>query len=83
MDDFDWIDSSSGGRLHSAIYNCPECSKKVAYGDNFCRHCGIKFTPAMCAHMKNDLKILGKENFWHLAVIMFVVLVTILGTVLS
>lgn len=83
MDDFDWIDTSSEGRLHSAIYKCTECSKKVAYGDNFCRHCGIRFTPAMCAHMKKDLKILGKDNFWHLALIMLVVLVIILGTVLS
>lgn len=52
MDDFDWIDTSSEGRLHSAIYKCTECSKKVAYGDNFCRHCGIKFTPAMCAQKR-------------------------------
>jgi Sec-independent protein translocase protein TatA len=33
--------------------------------------------------MKKDLKILGKDNFWHLALIMLVVLVIILGTVLS
>ena len=83
MDDFDWIDTSSEGRFHSAIYNCTECSKKVAYADNFCRHCGIKFTSAMCSHMKDNLKILGKDNFWHLAFIMLVVLAIILGTVLS
>jgi len=83
MDDFDWIDSPSEGKFHSAIYKCTQCTKKVAYGDNFCRHCGAKFTAAMCANMKQDLKVIGKDNFLHLAIIMLVILVIILGMVLS
>jgi len=83
MDDFDWIDTSSEGRFHSAIYNCTECSKKVAFGDNFCRHCGVKFTPAMCINMKGKLRVLGQDNFIHLALIMLVVLVIILGIVFT
>ena len=83
MDDFDWINTSSEGRFHSAIYNCTECSKKVAFGDNFCRHCGIKFTPTMCMNMKKNLKVVDKGNFLHLALIMSVVLIIILGTVFS
>ncbi|WP_394165282.1 zinc ribbon domain-containing protein [Neptunomonas phycophila] len=83
MDDFDWIDRNSGERFHSAIYNCPECNKKVSFDDNFCRHCGVKFTPAMCNHMKQNLKLLSDSNFKHLVVIMLIVLVFILGTVLS
>jgi uncharacterized membrane protein YvbJ len=83
MDDFDWFESESGNRLGSAIYNCTDCSKKVAHGDNFCRHCGVKFTPAMCAKMKNNLTILADKNFHHIVIIMIVALVIILGTVLS
>jgi len=83
MNDFDWIDTGSGERFHSAIYNCSDCTKKVSFGDNFCRHCGIKFTPTMCNHMKKSLKVLGSSNFKHLVIIMLIVMVIILATVLS
>jgi predicted amidophosphoribosyltransferase len=80
MDDFDWFESGSGERFHSAIYNCPDCNKKVAFGDNFCRHCGVKYTPAMCRAMKKNLKVFGSKNFKHLVIAMILVLLIILTT---
>ena len=83
MDGFDWHASDSGRRLNSAIYNCSSCNKKVAFGDNFCRHCGVKFTPDMCRIMKGNLKILASRNFKYLVFAMLLALFIILATVFA
>ena len=63
MDDLDCIRRSSEERFHSAIYYCLNCTKKISFGSNFYRHCGVKFTLGMCNHMKNNLKILS-DKIW-------------------
>ena len=83
MNDFNWLNSEPSERLNSAIYDCTQCAKKVAYGNNYCRHCGIKYTPAMCAQMKTNLTILGDKNFKHLVIVMLILLVIVLALVLS
>jgi len=62
----DWIDLDHK-KLHPAIYKCVACKKPVAYGDNYCSNCGIKFHPAHVARMikiknhvlRNDAIIFG------------------------
>ena len=83
MEGFDWNDADSERLFHSAIYNCVDCNKKVAFGDNFCRHCGVKFTPQMCRTMKNNLKVLAGRNFKHLVFAMILALFIILVTVFA
>ena len=63
MDDFDCIRRSSEERFQSAIYYCLNCTKKISFGDNFCRRCGVKFTLTIFNCMKNNLKILSDKNW--------------------
>jgi uncharacterized membrane protein YvbJ len=77
MDDFEELLVTKDNRFREDIYSCTECSRKIAFGDNFCRNCGVKFTAEMCLKMRNELKTLGKKNFPSLVIVMMVLLAMI------
>ena len=68
-----FFESEPLDELHPHIYNCTECKVKVAWGDNFCRACGIEFSASMCAQMKDEITLLTKENFPSLAFLILAV----------
>lgn len=58
----EWFDVEPKEEPHPHVYTCPACKTKVAWGDNYCRKCGIEFTRALCEEMKDSMKMLSKEN---------------------
>ena len=50
-------------RIHPHVYNCVACLNKVAWGDAYCRFCGIKFSENMCRHMNENMQWNAQENY--------------------
>ena len=57
----DWQQHDSRRELHPHVFGCIACPARVAWGDAFCRACGIKFTPEMCSEMKARAHLTSME----------------------